>query len=114
MAAGKIDYLYLTPEQQAVSDLLNHAIDRVERETGLVGGLKCQRPETRYDKERGKFYDYYPHTDYDERTPPTRSQAQRMCSGCPVFAECKLWAEVTHPPIGVYAGVVYIDGLPET
>ena len=110
IAAGKIDYLFLTPEQQEASDTLRLAI----REAGKEGKLACQTPEVVYDPLRDRFIDHFPHADYDERTPPTVIQAARLCAGCPVIRECFAYALTITPAGGVFGGVSFVDGKPQT
>ena len=110
IAVGKIEYLYLTPEQQDASDTLTEAV----RKSGKAGTLLCQKTTTVFDKTRDRFVDVYPHTDYDERTPPTAVAAARMCAGCPVIQECLDYAKAIRPAGGVFGGTTFIDGEAQT
>lgn len=114
IAAGKIDYLYLTPAQGRASDRLKYAIDTADEAGLITGGLKCRQPELKYDKERDQFVELYPHTDYDERLPPSAVEAAQMCRDCPVIKECAAFAASIRPSAGVWAGVTYVDGVPQT
>lgn len=75
-----LDYLKLKPIQSEKSDILNYALDEVE---GLV---PCQVPEIRDGKK------FFPHADFDERIPPTKEEAENMCSLCPVRQQCEDYA----------------------
>lgn len=74
--------------------------------------LRCRNPELR--KVGGKDSEYYPHMDYDERTPPNRFAARALCTTegkmCDVWEQCEAFAEALKPDLGVWAGRVYVDG----
>lgn len=44
---------------------------------------------------------------------PSDEQAQRLCTGCPVFKQCEEYRDVAKPAYGVYAGVVRGRSLEE-
>lgn len=44
---------------------------------------------------------------------PSDEQAQRLCTGCPVFKLCEEYRNVAKPAYGVYAGVVRGRSLEE-
>lgn len=108
---GRIEYLYLTRVQQAAKRQLDEAIDELPVNTRL----RCRTPELRVNS-RGKAYAAYPHTDYDERTPPDPLTALRMCSTagrlCPVAEECRIYADALGAAAGVWGGLTYVDGVP--
>jgi hypothetical protein len=43
---------------------------------------------------------------------PSPEQAEEMCVGCPIFAECREFGEVTKPGGGVWGGIAYRYGIP--
>jgi Transcription factor WhiB len=104
---GRIEYLFLTPVQRDAKERLDTAIDNLPENVRL----RCRNPEVR----DGRLY--FPHMDYDERTPPDAFTAQMMCwtSGkpCPVTEECLAYALLTEPTVGVWGGTVFIDGVPQ-
>lgn len=87
---------------------MNDAIDDLPP----LSRLRCQNPEIR--KTGGKEVAYFPHMDYDERTPPTEKEADLMCrtSGrkCPVAAQCLALGLAIAAPQGVWGGRVLVDG----
>lgn len=103
---GRIEYLYLTREQQAEVDEMNRQIDRLEGER-----LRCQIPQTRVRGNKTELF--FQHQDYDERTPPTESEADLMCKTrgvmCPVAAQCKRLGQAVGDH-GVWGGRVFVDG----
>lgn len=105
---GRIEYLYLTEEEAVVSDELNAEIDDLP---GLTR-LRCQIPQVR--QKNGKTVAYFPHMDFDERTPPTAEQADLMCrtSGemCPVAEMCLKQGLTIGAGSGVWGGKVLVDG----
>ena len=110
--AGRIEYLYLTEAQlQAMTDL-DRAIDALPG----TERLRCRNPEVR-SKRDGKEFSYYPHADYDERTPPGALVAKLMCrtagKPCPVQEQCLAFALAIKPSVGVWGGVTFIDGVPQ-
>lgn len=65
----------------------------------------------KFDSERGLCYkNPVAYIDYDEDDEPTRSQAYRLCDGCPLLVECGRFANAYKPAIGVWAGEVWKDG----
>ena len=105
---GRIDYLYLTESQKVVVGEMNEQIDNLPP----MVRLRCQSPEVR-DKG-GKTILYFPHVDYDERTPPNAAEADLMCKTagrmCPIAATClKLGLEL-EAPVGVWGGRTIVDG----
>lgn len=104
---GRIEYLFHTPEQQAAKEALDSAIDNLPENTRI----RCPNPELR----EGKVY--FPHMDYDERTPPDPVTAQMMCwtagAPCGVQDECLAYALLLEPRVGVWGGKVFIDGVPQ-
>lgn len=61
-----------------------------------------------------KEIEYYPHMDYDERTPPTQREARLMCKTagrtCPVADQCLKTGLSIQAPVGVWGGQVLVDG----
>lgn len=58
------------------------------------------------------------YTDYNSLEPkddefgedfPTRSEARRLCEGCPVFSECETYSKLERPTVGVHAGIRWIE-----
>jgi len=100
----------LSAKQLAAKEALDEAIDDLDP---LVR-LRCRNPEVR--EKNGKQILYYPHMDYDERTPPDPITAQAMCttSGvlCPVAAECEHYARMLKVSTGVWGGRAFVDGQP--
>lgn len=105
---GRIEYLYLSDEQRTAVQDLDAAIDEVP-ETNRV---RCRTPEVR--TQGGATLLHYPHTDYDERTPPTQEEARLMCSTsgqiCPVADKCYKLGIALEAPVGVWGGEVLVDG----
>ena len=103
---GRIEYLYLTEEQKREVDEMNRQIDELEGER-----LRCQAPQVRQGKDRTLVY--FPHTDYDERTPPTEAEADLMCKTrgvkCPLAAQCLRLGQAVGDH-GVWGGRVLVDG----
>lgn len=91
-----------------VAEETNTAIDNLPPLTRL----RCQVP--RVEKFNGKNIMYYPHMDYDERTPPTRAEAELMCrtSGrkCPLAAQCLKLGLALEADHGVWGGKTLVDG----
>lgn len=87
---------------------MNEAIDNLPSHSRL----RCQNPEVH--TKAGKEVIYFPHTDYDERTPPTEAEADLMCrtSGvmCPLAAHCLALGLSLNAPTGVWGGRVLVDG----
>ncbi len=108
---GRIEYLFLTPEQSALEHVLNKAVEELPPGTRL----RCKNPEVR-TKEDGREYLYFPHMDYDERTPPGVVAADLMCRTagqmCPVQEQCLVYALSLAPLVGVWGGKTFIDGTP--
>lgn len=105
---GRIEYLYLTSEQLEAVEDMNDGIDNLPPLTRL----RCQIPMTK--TVGGKTVVHYPHTDYDERTPPQQNTADLMCktSGrmCPLAEQCLKLGKVLEAPVGVWGGRVLVDG----
>lgn len=105
---GRIEYLYLTARQKNAVRLLNDAIDELPPLTRL----RCQVPVIK--EQHGKTIEYYAHTDYDERTPPTERQAELMCKTngivCPVAELCNALGNAIEAPVGIWGGRVLVDG----
>ena len=105
---GRIEYLYLTPEQGEATAEMDEAIDSLPPQTRL----RCRTPEIR--TVAGKQVAYYPHMDYDERTPPSEETADLMCRTngimCPVAATCFANGLVLSPDHGVWGGRTIVDG----
>lgn len=87
---------------------MNEAIDNLPSHMRL----RCQNPEVR--QANGQEFLYFPHTDYDERTPPTEAEADLMCRTtgqmCPLAEYCLKLGLVLEAPVGVWGGRVLVDG----
>lgn len=107
---GRIQYLYLTPIQAVAKRTLDDAADELPARIRL----RCRNPELIV--KNGKEILYYPHMDYDERTPPDPITALRMCTTkgrlCPVAEECFNYASLLEASTGVWGGHAFIDGKP--
>lgn len=74
--------------------------------------IRCTSPEvvTRGDKK----VLFHPHTDYDERIPPSQEEARLMCmtagQPCPIMAQCLALGLALQAPSGVWGGKVLLDG----
>lgn len=74
-------------------------------------GQASQALEDAFDRARAKCYaNPGPYIDYEEGEEPRQIDAYRLCEGCPLLVECGRFAAAYHPPIGVWAGEVYVDG----
>lgn len=102
VSMNKLDYLKQTLDQAQASDNLGFAVES-------DGRPLCEVPEIRVNAE-GKEYKYFPHIDYDERTPPGVVEAMKMCFACPVLEQCAEYARTLRPKTGVWGGEVYVDG----
>jgi len=62
----------------------------------------------------GKEVAFFPHMDYDERTPPTAAQADLMCRTagkmCPVAEQCLKRGLASPDGNGVWGGKTLLDG----
>ena len=109
---GRIEYLYLTEPQLQAMNELDRAIDALPG----TERLRCRNAEVR-TKRDGTEFSYYPHADYDERTPPGPLVARLMCrtagKPCPVQEQCLALALTLNPSVGVWGGVTFIDGVPQ-
>ena len=66
--------------------------------------------EMGYDRVQSKCYQNpKPYMDYDEDAPPTQQEAFDLCDGCPLMVECGRFATAYRPPLGVWAGEVWLD-----
>ena len=87
---------------------MNEAIDSLPSNVRL----RCQNPEVVDDG--GKETLFFPHVDYDERTPPTEEEAELLCttSGemCPLAKYCLALGLAIDAPVGVWGGRVLVDG----
>lgn len=105
---GRIEYLYLTPKQLVAVEAMNDGIDELPPMTRL----RCQIPVIK--TVNGKEIVYFPHADYDERTPPSEAEADLMCRTtgqmCPLAAECLRLGKDLEAPVGVWGGRVLVDG----
>lgn len=52
-----------------------------------------------------------PYIDYAEENTPSQSDAYMLCKGCPILVECGRFANAYKPPVGVWAGQVWVNGL---
>lgn len=102
-----LEYLKLNPDQSAASDELNYAFDRLKSKTA------CQKPVMKMHPTRGVEVETFPFIDIDEREPYTAAQAEEMCADCPVLKQCRPYAEVLKPPVGVLGGLSWVDGKPQ-
>lgn len=88
---------------------MNEAIDNLPP---LVR-LRCQNPEVR--TKNGHEALHFAHTDYDERTPPSKVEADLMCrtSGqmCPLAEMCLRLGLELEAPVGVWGGKTLVDGV---
>lgn len=67
--------------------------------------------EKAFDRDRAKCYSNPgPYIDYEEGQEPRSIDAYRLCEGCPLMVECGRFAAAYRPPIGVWAGEVWVDG----
>ena len=88
---------------------MNEAIDDLP----VSERLRCQTPIVK-QREDGRKYLYFPHMDYDERTPPTPAEAELMCTTagvpCPVAEQCLALALAQKSAVGVWGGKTFVDG----
>lgn len=74
--------------------------------------VRCQIPELR--EKNGKKVAYFPHMDYDERTPPTEREADLMCRTkgvmCPLAELCLRLGTSFDDSHGVWGGRTIVDG----
>ena len=74
--------------------------------------LRCQTPS--FKKTAGKAVAYFPHIDYDERTPPSKAEASLMCRTngvqCPIAASCLKLGQSIKADRGIWGGRVMVDG----
>jgi hypothetical protein len=65
-------------------------------------------------KVGGKEVAFFPHMDYDERTPPGAAQADLMCRTagkmCPVAEQCLKLGLALPESSGVWGGKTLLDG----
>jgi len=87
---------------------MNDAIDSLPPLTRL----RCRSPQLRV--VAGKEVAYLPHMDYDERTPPSKQEADLMCRTtgrmCPVAEQCLKLGLSIEADHGVWGGKVLVDG----
>lgn len=88
-------YLQIKPEALAAWDTFDAKLQKA-RDTGK-GLPNCEDNPG-------------PYMDYDEDDLPTAEEAYDLCSGCPLLAECGLYAELERPAWGVHAGDVFVYG----
>lgn len=84
-----IEYLRLTAPAA-------HSLDRL-RNGAITRGANCLGREDEFTGD----------------PLPSDEQAQRLCTGCPVFKQCAEYRDVAKPAYGVYAGVVRGRALQE-
>jgi hypothetical protein len=78
---------------------------------GRRAGQASQALEEAFERARAKCYgDPARYMDYEEGCEPIAIDAYRLCEGCPLLAECGRFAAAYRPPMGVWAGEVWIDG----
>ena len=78
---------------------------------GKRAAQASQALEDAFDRARAKCYSNPgPYIDYDEGQDPRPIDAYRLCEGCPLMVECGRFAAAYRPPIGVWAGEVWVDG----
>jgi hypothetical protein len=78
---------------------------------GKRASQASQALEDAFDRARAKCYSNpAPYIDYDEGEDPRPIDAYRLCEGCPLMVECGRFAAAYRPPIGVWAGEVWVDG----
>ena len=99
----RTDYLLATQDEAKALADFDHARARLGHPD-----LKCY--ETVTVETDGGFKEIYPHTDYDERQPPSYKEAQQMCRRCPLIDECLRLGNAVQPAAGVFGGHVFIDG----
>jgi hypothetical protein len=78
---------------------------------GKRASQASQALEDAFDRARAKCYSNPgPYMDYEEGEDPRPIDAYRLCEGCPLMVECGRFAAAYRPPIGVWAGEVWVDG----
>lgn len=78
---------------------------------GKRASIASKALEDAYDRARAKCYSNpAPYIDYDEGREPRDIEAYKLCEGCPLMVECGRFAAAYKPPIGVWAGEVWVDG----
>jgi hypothetical protein len=50
------------------------------------------------------------YVDYDEANPPSQRAADYLCGGCPILAQCRAFAQVEKPYMGVWGAQVWVEG----
>lgn len=85
-------YLNMVGDQGSASDNLGFAIERVG------GRVRCQDDPKRWD------------ADPENGDMPTIAEAAKMCEGCPVLKQCKAYGESLKPDVGIYGGIIWLDG----
>lgn len=105
---GRIEYLYLTPEEKVVVDAMNEAIDELPAQVRA----RCMTPEIK-ETDSGPV-EYFQHMDYDERTPPDQEEADLMCRTagimCPLAEQCLKLGLGIKADHGVWGGRTLVDG----
>lgn len=94
------NYLRLDPTEQAAYDRLQDALEEK--------GSHCENivpsPWMDYDMD-GSLNDGFD-APYEK---PSRVEAGQMCDGCPIFSECEMFANVSRPVHGVWAGKMWFN-----
>ena len=74
-------------------------------------GQASQALEDAFDRARAKCYgNPRRYMDYEEGREPSAIDAYKLCEGCPLMVECGRFAAAYRPPLGVWAGEVWVDG----
>jgi hypothetical protein len=78
---------------------------------GRRAGQASQALEEAFERARAKCYSNPgPYIDYEYGDEPSQAEAYKLCEDCPLMVECGRFAAAYRPPIGVWAGEVWIDG----
>lgn len=85
-------------------------LEEVEARKPIAKELYAKLIEKIQEVKPKCFQRPYNFVDYDEEFPPTKAEAEILCSGCPLMMDCKAYAHAERPAHGVWGSEVWEDG----